>query len=157
MKKTNAARILERLGVPFELWSYEVDPDNVGAEAVAKKVGLPPERVFKTLVARGDKTGIVMACVPGNAELDLKALASASGNKKVELVHVKEIRTLTGYIRGGVSPLGTKKRYPVYMDEKALQYEAICVSAGERGLQLYLSPKGLAEAAGAKFASISRN
>ena len=117
MKKTNAARMLESSGVSFELWNYEVDPNDVSAKAVAGKIGIPPERIFKTLVARGDKTGVMLACVPGDSELDLKALASVSGNKKVEMVHMKEVLPLTGYIRGGVSPLGTKKVYPVYIDE----------------------------------------
>ncbi|MDO9507882.1 MAG: Cys-tRNA(Pro) deacylase [Thermovirgaceae bacterium] len=156
MKKTNAARILESIGVDFELWNYEVDPSDVSAKAVAAKIGLPLGQIFKTLVARGDKTGVILACVPGDAELDLKALASASGNKKTELVPMKEVLPLTGYIRGGVSPLGTKKAYPVYIDESAFTFDRICVSAGARGVQVFLDPEGLSRAVGAVPAPISK-
>ena len=110
MKKTNAARCLDRLKIDYKLVEYEVDESDLSAESVAKKVNLKPEQVFKTLVARGDKTGVLLACVPAGTELDLKAMAGVSGNKKVEMVPVKEIELLTGYIRGGVSPIGTKKR-----------------------------------------------
>ncbi len=153
MKKTNAARLLENMGVDFELWNYEVDPSDVSAPAVAEKIGLPAEQVFKTLVAQGDRTGVLMACVPGDADLDLKALAAACGDKKVEMVHLKDVQKLTGYIRGGVSPLGTKKPYPVYLDESAMTYDRICVSAGARGLQLFIAPADLQQAAGAKLAA----
>lgn len=156
MKKTNAARMLESSVVKFELWNYDVDPDDVSAKAVAAKIGIPTERIFKTLVARGDKTGVMLACVPGDSELDLKALASASGNKKVEMVHMKEILTLTGYIRGGVSPLGTKKTYPVYIDESAFAFDRICVSAGARGVQIFLDPKDLSRAVEAISALIAK-
>ena len=115
MKKTNTARFLDRLNIPYQLIEYEVDASDLSAENVAKKINLPLEQVFKTLVARGDKTGVIIACIPGGAELDLKAIAEVSGNKKVEMVSVKEIQSLTGYIRGGVSPIGTKKHYPVYL------------------------------------------
>jgi Cys-tRNA(Pro)/Cys-tRNA(Cys) deacylase len=155
MKKTNAVRILESKGVPFELRAYYVDPSDPGAEAVAAKVGLPPNQVFKTLVARGDRTGVCLACVPGDAELDLKALAAARGDKKAEMVHLKEIQPLTGYVRGGVSPVGTKRDFPVIIDESALGFEKICVSAGMRGLQLYIGPKDLAEVVGAVFAPLA--
>ena len=111
-----AVRLLERLGVPFELRAYEVDPDDLAAETVARKVGLPPEQVFKTLVARGDKHGVCLAVVPGNCELDLKALAKATGDKKIDTVPLKEVEPLTGYIRGGVTALACKKPYPVYLD-----------------------------------------
>jgi Cys-tRNA(Pro)/Cys-tRNA(Cys) deacylase len=136
--------------------AYYVDPADPGAEAVAARIGLPPKQVFKTLVARGDKTGVCLACVPGDAELDLKALAVAGGDKKAEMVHLKEIQPLTGYVRGGVSPVGTKKDYPVIIDESALEFDKICVSAGMRGLQLFIAPKDLAEAVGAVFAPISK-
>src|SRR5690242_1101847 len=109
MPKTNALRILEATGIRYELREYEVDEDDLSAPRVAEKIGMPPEQVFKTLVARGDRSGVLMACIPANSELDLKALAAASGNKKVDLVPVKEVLGLTGYIRGGVSPVGTKK------------------------------------------------
>src|SRR5436190_5026629 len=115
--KTNAARILDAAGVHYELREYEVDEDDLSAPRVAEKIGMSPEQVFKTLVARGDRSGVLMACIPGSAELDLKALAAASGNKKVDLVAVKEVLGLTGYVRGGVSPVGTKKPYPFFLDE----------------------------------------
>jgi Cys-tRNA(Pro)/Cys-tRNA(Cys) deacylase len=155
VKKTNAVRILESKGVPFELTAYYVDPADPGAEAVAAKIGLPPQQVFKTLVARGDRTGVHLACVPGDAGLDLKALAFACGDKKAEMVHLKEIQPLTGYVRGGVSPVGTKKDFPVIIDESALGFGKICVSAGMRGLQLLIAPQDLAEAVGAVFAPLA--
>jgi Cys-tRNA(Pro)/Cys-tRNA(Cys) deacylase len=111
--KTNAARLLDKLGIPYQILSYEVDPDDLAALSTAQKVGLPPEQVFKTLVVRGDATGICFAVVPGNAQLDLKALARISGNRKVETVALKEVQPLTGYIRGGVTALASKKDYPV--------------------------------------------
>ncbi len=117
--KTNAVRLLERLGVTFELRAYEVEPDDLAAETVARKVGLPPEQVFKTLVARGDKHGVCLAVVPGNCELDLKALARATGDKKIDTVPLKEVEPLTGYVRGGLTALACKKPYPVYLDETA--------------------------------------
>jgi Cys-tRNA(Pro)/Cys-tRNA(Cys) deacylase len=157
LKKTNAVRLLEGRGVVFELWNYEVDPEDVSAKAVAAKIGLAPERIFKTLVARGDKSGIMLACVPGDSELDLKALAAASGNKKAEMVHMKEIQPLTGYIRGGVSPLGTKKPFPVYIDESAFAYDRICVSAGARGVQIFISPLDLTGVTGARRARLAKH
>src|SRR5215471_12743268 len=144
MTKTNAVRILEAAGIPHELRDYEVDEDDLSAPRVAEKIGMPPEQVFKTLVARGDRTGVLMACIPANTELDLKALASASGNKKVELVAVKEVLGLTGYIRGGVSPVGARKPYPFYLDETADLWDVISVSAGVRGCQMLLAPADLA-------------
>jgi Cys-tRNA(Pro)/Cys-tRNA(Cys) deacylase len=143
MTKTNAARILEAAGIHYELRTYEVDEDDLSAPRVAEKIGMPPEQVFKTLVARGDRTGVLMACIPANSELDLKALAAASGNKKVDLVAVKEVLGLTGYIRGGVSPVGTKKPYPFYLDETADLWDTISVSAGVRGCQMLLTPDDL--------------
>lgn len=156
MKKTNAARLLDGLNIPYELCAYEVDEADLSAETVAAKIGLPPEQVFKTLVARGDKTGVVMACIPAGTELDLKALAAASGNKKVEMVQLKEVQPLTGYLRGGVSPLGAKKSYPVYLDDSARQFPMISVSAGIRGGQLFLAPGDLMKAAGAVSAVLTR-
>ena len=138
MKKTNAARFLDSLKIDYKLLEYEIDESDLGAENVAKKVNLPPGQVFKTLVARGDKTGILMACIPGNAELDLKAMAAVSGDKKVEMVYVKEIQQITGYIRGGVSPIGTKKRYPIFLDEGAMRFPFISISAGARGSQIFI-------------------
>lgn len=138
--KTNAVRRLERLGIPFVLKQYEVDPDDLAAETVARKIGLPARQVFKTLVARGDKKGVCLAVVPGDSQLDLKALARASGDKKVEVVPLKEVEPLTGYIRGGVTAIGCKKDYPVYLDDTALQWETISISAGARGLQILIPP-----------------
>ena len=143
MTKTNAARILDAAGIHYELRSYQVDEDDLSAPLVAEKIGMPPEQVFKTLVARGDRNGVLMACIPANTELDLKAVATASGNKKVELVAVKEVLGLTGYIRGGVSPVGTRKPYPFYLDETADLWDVISVSAGVRGTQMLLAPDDL--------------
>jgi len=141
--KTNAARFLEKLKIPYELWEYKVNEADLSAEHAAREMGQPLEQVFKTLVIRGDKTGILVASIPGGAELDLKALASLSGNKKVVLVHLKEIKALTGYIRGGVSPLGMKRNYPIYIDECAFQFPFILISAGVRGKQLKINPNDL--------------
>ena len=157
MKKTNAVRFLDNLEIEYRLMEYEVDESDVSAEAVANKVNLPLEQVFKTLVVRGDKSGILLACIPGGAQLDLKRLSEISGNKKVEMVPVKEIQALTGYIRGGVSPIGTKKYYPSYLDESALKFPFISISAGVRGCQILLDPKHLAKAVGAQVSSISRS
>jgi Cys-tRNA(Pro)/Cys-tRNA(Cys) deacylase len=156
MKKTNAARYLDRLQIDYKLVEYGVDESDLSAESVAKKVNLPPGQVFKTLVARGDKTGVLLACVPAGTELDLKAVASVSSNKNVQMVPVKEIETLTGYIRGGVSPLGTKKRYPFYMDESAMIFPFISVSAGVRGCQLFVDPKNLSKILEATLGRIAR-
>jgi Cys-tRNA(Pro)/Cys-tRNA(Cys) deacylase len=141
--KTNAARLLDQAGVRYELRHYPVVEEHLSALQVAEAIGMPPEQVFKTLVARGDRTGVVLACIPANTELDLKALAAASGNKKVELVPVKEVLGLTGYIRGGVSPVGTKRPYPLYLDETAELWDVISVSAGIRGCQMLLCPADL--------------
>jgi Cys-tRNA(Pro)/Cys-tRNA(Cys) deacylase len=139
-QKTNAVRLLDQLGIPYELREYEFDPDDLAAETVAAKIGMPPEQVFKTLVARGDRNGICMAVIPGNAELDFKALAVASGDRKIQLAPVKELQTLTGYIRGGVTALAGKKDYPVYVDESIELFEKISISAGIRGMQIVLAP-----------------
>jgi Cys-tRNA(Pro)/Cys-tRNA(Cys) deacylase len=155
LKKTNAARILESLGVPYETREYRVYADDLSAAKVAQAIGLPPEQVFKTLVARGDRTGVLLACLPGSAELSLKSLAKASGNKTVELAAVKDIQSLTGYIRGGVSPIGTKKPYPVYLDSSAERWSTIAVSAGIRGCQALLAPADLARVVGATLVEIA--
>ena len=146
MKKTNASRILDKLKIPYEILEYEVDDQNLSAENAAKKMNQPLKQVFKTLVIRGDRTGILVACIPGGAELNPKALASISENKKVEMVHLKEIKSLTGYIRGGVSPLAMKKNYPSYIDESAFQFPFIIFCAGVRGLQLKVDPNDLLKA-----------
>ena len=157
MKKTNAARFLDGLKIEYKLYEYEIDESDLSAESVAKKVGLPLEQVFKTLVARGDKIGVLMTCIPGNSELDLKAIAATSGNKKVEMVHVKEIQQLTGYIRGGVSPIGTKKRYPIFLDESAKRFSFISISAGTRGSQIFISPGDLIKALDITVCKIARS
>lgn len=154
--KTIAARILDQMKIGYELREYEWNEDELDAVTVARKVGLPPEQVFKTLVVEGDKTGILVACIPGDQELDLKALAPISGNKKVEMVPVKEILGLTGYIRGGVSPLGMKKSYPFYLDETAEIIDVISVSAGQRGLQILLSGPDLIRATNAKLVALCK-
>ena len=154
--KTIAARILDQMNIAYELRAYEVNEDELDAVTVAHKVGMPPEAVFKTLVARGDKHGIVMALVAADAELDLKKLATVTGNKKIELVAVKELQGLTGYIRGGVSPLGAKKKFPVFIDETAILHERISLSAGQRGLQIIMSPTDLEQATDATLAAISK-
>jgi len=138
--KTNAARLLDQIGIAYELHEYEVDPDDLAAETVAAKIGLPPEQVFKTLVARGDRTGICMAVIPGNSELNLKALAAAAGDRKIQLTPVKELQSLTGYIRGGVTALASKKDCPVYVDETIQLFDLISISAGVRGMQILLAP-----------------
>ncbi len=139
--KTNAARLLDEAGIPYEMRAYEVDPKDLGAESVAAKIGLPAEQVFKTLVVRGERQGVCLAVVPGDAELDLKALARLAGDRKMELVPLKEVQPLTGYIRGGVTALGGKKDHPTYVNETAILYNLISVSAGQRGLQMLMSPE----------------
>jgi Cys-tRNA(Pro)/Cys-tRNA(Cys) deacylase len=155
--KTNAVRLLEALGIEFELREYEVDPEDLSAETVAAKIGFPIEQTFKTLVARGDQTGVMMAVIPGNAALDLKALAKASGDRRVETVPLKEVEPLTGYVRGGVTALGAKKQYRVVLDEFAQLYDRISVSAGRRGLQVLVAPEDYARAVGARYAPIAKD
>jgi Cys-tRNA(Pro)/Cys-tRNA(Cys) deacylase len=143
-QKTNAARLLDQLGVHYELREYEADPEDLAAETVAAKIGLPAEQVFKTLVARPsgskDRNGVVMAVIPGDQELDLKALAKAAGEKNIQLVPVKELQALTGYIRGGVTALAAKRDYPVFVDETIELFEVVSISAGVRGLQILIAP-----------------
>jgi Cys-tRNA(Pro)/Cys-tRNA(Cys) deacylase len=155
--KTNAVRLLDSLGIRYELRPYDVDPDDLAAETVAHKIGMSPEQVFKTLVARGDKHGVCLAVVPGNCELDLKALAKTTGDKKIETVSLKEVEPLTGYIRGGVTALACKKPYPVHLDENAELFDVISISAGMRGLQILLAPDDYIRAVGAKVVSIARS
>jgi Cys-tRNA(Pro)/Cys-tRNA(Cys) deacylase len=154
--KTNAARLLDRAGVRYEMREYVVDEEDLSAPHVAEAIGMPPEQVFKTLVLRGDRTGVLLACIPASSELDLKALSAASGNKKVDLVAVKEVLGLTGYIRGGVSPVGTKKDYPVFLDETAGLWDAIALSAGIRGCQMILAPDDLERMVEVRRAAIAR-
>lgn len=138
--KTNAARILDQWGIAYTLYYYTVNEDRLGAEHVAQSLGMDVEVTVKTLVLRGDKTGIMVACLPGYAAIDLKKLASSSGNKKVDMVPVKEVVQLTGYLRGGVSPIGMKKQYPLYVDELVFLQEKVLLSAGLRGVQFFLDP-----------------
>jgi len=154
LKKTNAARILDKLGIDYEIKTYEVDENDLSAVHVAQVVGMDIKTVFKTLVTRGDKTGVIMAVIGGADEINLKSLAKASGNKSVEMIALKELLPLTGYVRGGCSPLGAKKNYPVFIDSRALNQEKISVSAGQRGMQIILSPKDLVTAANATVADL---
>jgi Cys-tRNA(Pro)/Cys-tRNA(Cys) deacylase len=143
MTKTNAARILDKQGINYELLAYEVDETDLSATSVAEKIGQNIEQIFKTLVLRGDKTGIFVCVIPGGEELDLKKAAQSSRNKNAAMVAVKEIQELTGYIRGGCSPIGMKKKYPTYIDESCILYDFIFVSAGMRGLQFKIVPNDL--------------
>lgn len=145
--KTNAARFLESVGVAFELRSYEVDPDDLSATAVAAKVGMPPEQVFKTLLTTDGAGNYVFAVIPGDAELDFKKLARVSGLRRAEMVSLKEVQPLTGYIRGGVTIFGAKKNFPVVVDETVILFDVISVSAGQRGLQLLVAPDAYLKAA----------
>ena len=140
ISKTNAVRLLDQLGIRHELRAYEVDPEDLAAETVAAKIGLSAEQVFKTLVARGERNGVVMAVIPGDQELDLKALAAAAGEKNIHLVPVKELQGLTGYIRGGVTALAAKREFPVFVDETVQLFDVISISAGMRGLQILVAP-----------------
>ncbi len=153
--KTNAVRLLEEMEIAYDLREYEVDPDDLTAETVAVKIGLPLEQVFKTLVARGDRHGVCFAVIPGNARLDLKALAKLTGDRKVETVPLKEVQPLTGYIRGGVTVLGAKKAYPVYVDETIELFDVVSVSAGMRGLQILLAPDQYIQAVGGTVGAIA--
>ena len=154
--KTNATRQLERLGIAYELREYEVDPDDLSAVKVAGQIGLPPEQVFKTLVVKSDAHGIILAVVPADQELDLKALARASGNRKMEMVPVSQLKPLTGYLRGGVTALACRKSYPVYLDETAELHDVISVSAGLRGVQILLAPADYIRATKATIGPIAR-
>ena len=155
--KTNAVRLLDQLKISYELREYEVDPEDLSAGTVARKVGLPPEQVFKTLVARGDRNGVCLAVIPGNCELDPKALAHLTGDRRIEMVPLKEVQPLTGYIRGGVTALACKKDYPVYADETIELFDVISISAGARGTQILLSPGDYLRVTQARPGPISRD
>jgi Cys-tRNA(Pro)/Cys-tRNA(Cys) deacylase len=155
MKKTNVARILDQQKIGYSLFEYEVDENDLSAENVAKKMGHSIHLIFKTLVLTGDKTGVIVAVIPGAHEVDLKNLAAISGNKKCAMVHLKEIQALTGYIRGGVSPMGMKKLFPTFVDESAVKFPKIFVSAGIRGLQCQIAPNDLIRITNAKTGNIS--
>ena len=143
MVKTNAMRLLDSSDIPYRVTEYDYDENDLSGLHAAKEIGMPPEQVFKTLVARGDKTGIIVFCIPVNCELDLRKAATLSGNKKVEMLHVKELLGATGYIRGGCSPIGMKKKYQTYFDETIILFEEIAVSAGIRGQQIIINPDDL--------------
>lgn len=151
IEKTNAARLLEKAGITYELIPYTVDESNLAAEHVAQELGEDIEQVFKTLVLRGDKNGLFVCVIPGNFEVDLKVAAKISGNKNCDLIPMKELLPLTGYIRGGCSPIGMKKPFPTFIHESALLHDHIYISAGVRGLQLKISPQDLIEFVGAEI------
>lgn len=151
--KTAAAQALDRIGAIYEIREYA--EETLTAQEAARQLGLPLERVFKTLVVRGDRTGVLLACLPGSSELDLKLLARISANKKTDLVPVAEIHRLTGYLRGGVSPLGGRRAYPLFLEESAILHESVSVSAGMRGMQLIVKPSDLIRAANATVAAIA--
>jgi len=158
--KTNAARLLDQMGIHYELLEYEVDPYDLAAETVARKIGLPPEQVFKTLVARvegkNDRNGIVMAVIPGDQELNLKALAAAAGERKIQLVPVKELQGLTGYIRGGVTALAAKREFPVYVDETIELFDVVSISASIRGMQILIAPADYLRATNGQIAALGQ-
>ena len=146
-KKTNAARQLDQLKINYELITYQVDENDLGAAHIAEQLGQPIERLFKTLVLRGDRTGLFVCVIPGAEEVDLKKAAKVTGNKKVEMIHVKELLPLTGYIRGGCSPIGMKKALPTYFHQSVMNYDTVYCSAGLRGLQFRIAPADLLRAA----------
>lgn len=154
--KTNAVRLLDAMGISYRLIEYEVDPEDLSAETVAAKIGFPIEQVFKTLVARGDRNGVCVAVVPGGMQLDLKALATASNDKKCDVVPLKDVQPLTGYIRGGVTALACKKEYPVYIDETIELFDEVSVSAGVRGTQIIIAPSDYIAAVKGKLTAIAK-
>ncbi len=141
--KTNAMRLLDAAKIPYEVLTYEVDEQDLSGVHIASQIGLPLDTVFKTLVAKGDKTGYLVFCIPVAEEIDLRAAAALTGNKRIEMVHVKDLLGLTGYIRGGCSPVGMKKKFPTYFDDSAADHEKITVSAGVRGAQLLIDREAL--------------
>jgi Cys-tRNA(Pro)/Cys-tRNA(Cys) deacylase len=155
--KTNAARLLDTLSIPYELRTYEVDPEDLTAISVARKIGLPPEQVFKTLLAHTNTGEHVFAVIPGDAELDLKKLAQAAKAKKTELASLKEVEPLTGYIRGGVTVMGAKKPFPAFADETIELFDQISISAGQRGIQILLAPSDYLRAADATLADLTKD
>ena len=154
--KTNAMRILDKAKIPYEIFTYEVDESDLSGTHVAESVGLPYSQVFKTLVAKGDKTGYVVFVIPVDCEIDLKAAAVASGNKRVEMIAVKDLLSVTGYIRGGCSPVGMKKQFPTYFDSSVEKHDRIALSGGARGCQLFLETAKLIEFTKAEIKEIIR-
>ncbi len=155
MTKTNAMRMLDAAKIPYEVLEYKVDESDLSGIHIAEQLGFPQEKMFKTLVARGDKTGPLVFCIPVAKEIDLKAAASLTGNKRIEMVHVKDLLGLTGYIRGGCSPIGMKKKFPTWIDVSALQFDKITVSSGTRGAQLLLNRAALLQFVQAKTAELT--
>ena len=153
--KTNAARLLDKAGIAYKLIPYEFDENDLAAQHVAESLNQPVEQVFKTLVLHGDRTGHIVCVVPGNGEVDLKALAKVSGNKKVEMILMKDLLGVTGYIRGGCSPIGMKKRFPTYIHSSATDFNVIYISAGVRGLQIEIAPSDLISFTGAVLADVA--
>lgn len=153
--KTNAARLLDKAGIAYRLIPYEFDENDLAAQHVAESLNQPIEQVFKTLVLHGDRTGHIVCVVPGNGEVDLKSLAKVSGNKKVEMILMKDLLGVTGYIRGGCSPIGMKKRFPTYMHSSATDFNVIYISAGMRGLQIEIAPSDLISFTGAVLADVA--
>lgn len=155
LEKTNAARLLDKAGIGYNLIPYEFDENDLAVQHVAECLNQPIERVFKTLVLHGDRTGHIVCVVPGNSEVDLKALAKASGNKKVEMIAMKDLLAVTGYIRGGCSPIGMKKKFPTFFHTTMTDFETVYVSAGVRGLQVEVSPSDLIRYTGGIVADVA--
>ena len=155
MTKTNAMRMLDAAKIPYRVLEYEVDENDLSGVHIAETLGFPPDRMFKTLVAKGDKTGPLVFCLPVAEEIDLRCAATITGNKKIEMIHVKDLLALTGYIRGGVSPIGMKKKFPTYVDESALSFDEITVSSGKRGAQLLVNRNEILRFLDAKTAKIA--
>ena len=155
-EKTNAMRRLDSAKIPYEIMTYTVDENDLSGTHIADQIGIPYEQCFKTLVAVGDKTGPLVFCIPCDKEIDLKLAASITGNKRIEMIHVKDLLALTGYIRGGVSPIGMKKKFPTYIDETAILFDRITVSSGMRGAQLLLSVEALLPFVDAKAVALTQ-
>ncbi|EOI00559.1 protein ebsC [Enterococcus moraviensis ATCC BAA-383] len=155
VQKTNAIRIVEQQKIPYKEYEFEWSEDHLSANSVAEKIGIEDGKIFKTLVTVGNKTGPVVAVIPGNKELNLKKLASASGNKKIEMLHLKDLEETTGYIRGGCSPIGMKKLFPTFIAEEANQFETIIVSAGKRGMQIELAPSAIVHVTNGSIADLT--
>lgn len=155
MVKTNVMRLLSAAKIPFQIVEYEVDEQDLSGSHVADQIGQDHDAVFKTLVLKGEKTGYLVCCIPVDLELDLKKVAKAAGDKRVEMIPVKELQPLTGYVRGGCSPVGMKKKFPIYIEETAVLFDEIAVSAGVRGAQVVVNPQMLADYTGAVFASLT--
>ncbi len=154
-EKTNAARLLDKAGIAYNLIPYDFDENDLAAQHVAESLGQPIERVFKTLVLHGDRSGYIVCVIPGNGEVDLKALAKISGNKKVEMIPMKDLLGVTGYIRGGCSPIGMKKKFPTYYHSTASSFSTIYISAGVRGLQIEINPQELMDFVGASAGDVA--